>query len=270
VDAAALQNAAATAFAAQDFAAAESALTELVALQPAELSWLEGRAQVRTDAKRFREALQDFDAALVVASTQDASEEPAVARLRAGRALALEGLARWDDALADYDAAIAAAAVSHFAPDPYVLNSRGNVLSSLARWAEAREAYKLAASTFQGAKGMRRGASTTARLDGAIYAAANAALMLAQSGDTDGAAAEIAAVARRAPNSADARAALAALRWAQGRRAEAEEAWESACTRNSGCGAYRDADYVRRIRRWPPVMVGNMDAFLRLSAPAAG
>jgi hypothetical protein len=148
-----------------------------------------------------------------------------------------------------------------------VLNSRGNVLASLTRWSEAREAYSGAAAIFQASAGYRRGASTTSRLDGAIYAAANAALMRAQAGDDDGAATELASVARRAPNSADARAALAALRWAQGRPGDAEEAWSGACATAQGCGRYKDADYVARIRRWPPRMVAHLDAFLQLRPP---
>ena len=118
-------------------------------------------------------------------------------------------------------------------------------------------------------KGYRRGSSTTSRLDGAIYATTNAALMDSQLGDDEKAMTELANVARRAPNSADARAALASLRWAAGRRAEAEEAWNSACGRAEGCAKYKDIDYVQRIRRWPPRMVKHLQAFLQLRDEAA-
>ena len=46
--------------------------------------------------------------------------------------------------------------------------------------------------------------------------------------------------------------------------ADAESEWEAACNCNVGCGRYRDLDYVRRIRRWPPVMVDKLEAFLDL------
>jgi Tfp pilus assembly protein PilF len=95
-----------------------------------------------------------------------------------------------------------------------------------------------------------------------VYASANAALAAAQLGDEEAAEREFRAVARRAPNSADMRAALAALLYSSGRIAEAEEQWEQACTRNVGCGRYRDLDYVRRVRRWPPVMVEKLETFL--------
>ena len=64
-------------------------------------------------------------------------------------------------------------------------------------------------------------AATTASVNvllfsaGAVFAASNAALALAQLGDEGGATAEMQRVARRAPGSADMRAALAALYWSQ-------------------------------------------------------
>lgn len=78
---------------------------------------------------------------------------------------------------------------------------------------------------------------------------------------------ELQAVARRAPGSIDMRAALAALLWAAGEEEKAEELWGWACSKiNSGqlveggpvldsCNKYADDDWLRRIRRWPPVMV---------------
>jgi tetratricopeptide (TPR) repeat protein len=262
---AALQAEAASAFAAQDFATAEACLSKLIALDssPRRAEWLEGRAQVRVDAKRFKEALEDFDAALSAVMDNDSG---AGARLHAGRALAHEGMYQWEQALGDYNVALEAASKGGFKPDPYVLNSRGNVYASLARWDEARQDYLASAAIFQSSQGYRRGASTTSRLDGAIYAASNAALMRAQLGDDAGAEADLAAVARRAPNSADARAARAALLWALGKNGDAESAWESACARAEGCRAYRDLDYVGRIRRWPPRMVEHLRAFLELRA----
>lgn len=73
----------------------------------------------------------------------------------------------------------------------------------------------------------RKGVSTTQRLDGAIYASANAALMRAQLGDDAGALRDAEGIARRAPNSADMRAAVAALLWGMGRTEEAEDAWQA-------------------------------------------
>ncbi len=89
------------------------------------------------------------------------------ARILSGRALAHEGLAAWQAALQDYTVALDMAAQANAQPDPYVLNSRGNVLASLARYAEARQDYLQSAQLFQGAKGFRgANGSTTMRLDG--------------------------------------------------------------------------------------------------------
>ena len=245
---------------AADFPRAFDALDALCALDPGNPDWIEGRAQVAVDAKRFDRAVADYTALI---DAVDVARDPgAAARFRAGRALAYEGLYAWPLALADYDETLRLAAAGGFLPDPYILNARGNVRASTDDWAGAREDYAESARLFQSSKGFKSGASTTQRLDGAVYAASNAALALAQLGDETGAIAEAEAVARRAPNSADMRAALAALYYSRGRVADAEEAWERACGRNVGCGKYRDLDYVRRIRRWPPVMVDKLDAFL--------
>ena len=151
-----------------------------------------------------------------------------------------------------------------FAPDPYVLNSRGNVRGSLGRWNDAKDDYESAGDLFQNAKGFRNGASTTQRLDGAIYAYSNKALATAQLGDEAGALKQLEALTRRAPNSADVRAAAAALYYSAGRFGDAEDAWERACSREAGCAKYKDLDYVRRIRRWPPAMVDKLSRFLEL------
>lgn len=72
------------------------------------------------------------------------------------------------------------------------------------------------------------------RLDGAIYAASNAALMLAQTGQEEAAIKEMQKIARRAPGSADMRVALASLYWSKGEEAAAESEWEFACNKITG------------------------------------
>jgi len=257
-----LQREAAAAFDRQDFGAAFQALSRLCDADPGNPNWIEGRAQVGVDAKRFEESIGDYTTLL--AAIDPKKDGGSAARFRAGRALAYEGLYAWPLALADYDATLALAADGGFLPDPYIVNARGNVRASMDDWAGAREDYRESARLFQGSKGFRSGASTTQRLDGAVYAASNAALALAQLGDDAGATKEVEAVMRRAPNSADMRAALAALYYSTGRVAAAEEAWDQACGRNAGCGKYKDLDYVRRIRRWPPAMVAKLDDFLKI------
>lgn len=115
-----------------------------------------------------------------------------------------------------------------------------------------------------------RNGSTTQRLDGAIYAASNAALMLAQMGDEEGALKEITRIARRAPGSVDMRAAMAAMYWSVGKEEEAESQWQFACDNIvEGCRKYQDRDWLRRIRRWPPLMVDKLQNFLALKSVQA-
>jgi len=139
------------------------------------------------------------------------------------------------------------------------------------RWEEARAAYVSSQRGFQAAKGFRgRNGSTTNRLDGAVYAASNAALALVQLGEEQRATKEIEAVARRAPNSSDMRVALAALYWDQGKEAAAEEQFDFACQHiMAGCSKYRDIDWVSRIRRWPPAMVDKLQSFLAIQSSSA-
>lgn len=256
-----LQAVAAGAYNRQDFKKAKDALTKLIENEPESASWLEGRAQVLVDQKDFQEAISDYTRCLEIIPEKDLGAE---ARLRAGRALAEEGIYQWEPALADYNRALELAITAGFRPDPYVLNSRGNVRGSLNDWKGAKEDYEGAFAAFQSASGFRNGNSTTQRLDGAIYARSNAALATAELGDTDSAIKELEGLVRRAPNSSDVRAALAALYWEQGKRESAEDLWNDACGLYFGCAQYKDIDFVRRIRRWPPSMVSKLENFLQV------
>lgn len=192
------------------------------------------------------------------------------ARLLSGRALAYEGLSEWHQALADYNQALDLAAAGGESPDPYVINARGNCHNSLGEWAAAREDYLVSSQLFQQAKGFRgRGGTTTQRLDGAIYAASNAALMLAQIGEEKAALKEFERISRRAPGSSDTRAALAALYWRNGQPQQAEDVWEFACNNiSAGCRKYQDKRWLQEVRRWPPVMVSHLQDFLALRQTA--
>ena len=263
---ASLQREAADAYDARDFERASDALSSLMALEPSNEIWLEGRAQVYVDASRFRDAIDDYTSLLARAGAGPTAENAgARARYLANRALAHEGEKSWQRALEDDDAALALASDGGFLPDPYVLNSRGSVKSQLGDYAGARDDFLESYDLFQQSKGFRSasGVRSTPRLDGAVYAASNAALALAQLGTDDARATrELRDVARRAPNVADARAALAAVLYAGGETAAAEDAWTSACATNVGCKNYRDAAYVRDVRRWPPRMRAMLEDFL--------
>ncbi|GAX82059.1 hypothetical protein CEUSTIGMA_g9487.t1 [Chlamydomonas eustigma] len=262
-----LEDAAFEAYAGQDFKETVRLLSNLINFEPTPSPrWLEMRAQVLVDQKDFEAAIKDYDAAIEYAP---ASELVILARLWAGRSLAYEGISEWDAALQGYDKALALAEEAGVGPDPYIYNSRGNCLNSLERWEDARESYLISSEIFQTAKGFRgRNGNTTSRLDGAIFSASNAALMLAQMGDLSKATKEMERIARRAPGSADMRAALAALYYDKGLRERAEDEWNFACDMLVvGCKKYQDRDWLSRIRRWPPVMVEKMFKFIDLKPP---
>lgn len=232
---------------------------------------LELRANVLVDTKEFQAAIQDYDLAIKInepppSDIPDALQLESLARLYAGRALALEGLSEWEKALQDYSTAMDRASERGFTPDAYIINSIGNCYASLQRWSDAREAYLSSSQLFQQAKGFRgRGGSTTDRLDGAIFSASNAAVMLVQMGREEEAIKEMERIARRAPGSVDMRAALAALYYSKGSLDRAEDEFEWACTKIvTGCSKYRDQKWLSEVRRWPPVMVEKMKAFVSL------
>jgi hypothetical protein len=97
------------------------------------------------------------------------------------------------------------------------------------------------------------------------FASTNAALALAQMGDFEGAERELRSVSRRAPQVVDTRAALAALYWKRNSRNDAEREWEFACDLiDTGCGKYRDKQWLTTVRRWPPLMVDALQKFLTI------
>lgn len=157
--------------------------------------------------------------------------------------------------------------------DPYILNSMANCSASLGQWEDARLSYKLAADTFQSRRASKSNpavASTLERQDGAVYATTNAALMTAQIGELAAAKKELEYVSRRAAGNVDAKAALAALYYEEGRTEEAEEMWDAACNRISvGCSKYKDVEWLSKVRRWPPSMVSKLQKFLNLRGSSA-
>jgi predicted Zn-dependent protease len=94
-------------------------------------------------------------------------------------------------------------------------------------------------------------------------ARSSAALAAFQLGDAAAAERQLRALIRRHPLFADARAALAALLWRKGATGEAESHWAAA----SGLDPrYRQEEWLRQIRRWPPEPVQALTQFLALSS----
>jgi predicted Zn-dependent protease len=95
------------------------------------------------------------------------------------------------------------------------------------------------------------------------FANANYALALYQVGKQEEAVRKMRNLVRKYPQFADMRAALTAALWAQGKQGEAESQWVSAVGLDS---RYKDLNWLRNDRRWPPEMVSAMEKFLKLKA----
>ena len=252
------------AYAERNFDEAILAMDQIIKIAPREPRYLEMRADAFVDKKAFVEGIRDYRSAIALLEGQGTIDE---ARVLSQVGLALEGLDRWDEAIESYNKSLELAVALGNDRDPYLLNSLGNCYASIGDWARARTFYTESANSFQRSRAID--ISMQKRLDGAIFSFSNAVLMDAQIGDQDDDAIikRMQDLARRAPGSADMRAALAAMYWSKGEQEKAEASWEFACNNIAvGCAKYEDFDWLRRVRRWPPVMVRRMEAFVKLNA----
>ena len=168
---AALQREATDAYELADFPRAYRALSRLCDEDPANRAkWLEGRAQVGVDLKKFNASVTDYGALL---SPLDARGNPApldsgaAARFHAGRALAHEGLYQWAEALEDYEATLALAKAGNFAPTP-TWSTPPATAASLGDYAARARSTWSPPRCFKPAR--VRTAPAPQRPDGAVYA----------------------------------------------------------------------------------------------------
>ena len=214
------------------FPQAEDYWSQLIEYLPDEAALWSNRGNVRVSQNKLTEALADYDQAIQLAPEQP---DPYL-----NRGAALEGLGRWEDAIADYTQ------VLRLDPkDAPAYNNRGNANAGLAQWEAALTDYQKAAE-----------------LDPKFaFARVNAALVEFQLGNTKEAIREFRSLTRRYPNFADARAALTAALWSEGQAGAAESNWVAVTGLD---GRYKDLDWVKGVRRWPPAMVDALDSFLNL------
>ena len=163
------------------------------------------------------------------------------------RGTAEEALGQWAAAEADYRWILERSPSDTGEPRASALYHLGNVQGSLGDWQEARRCFE---------------AASLAR-PGFAMARSSAALAAFQLGDKAGAERELRNLIRRYPLFADARAALTALLWQKGASGEAESNWAAA----SGLDPrYRQQEWLRSTRRWPPVPVEALAQFLALGS----
>jgi len=158
------------------------------------------------------------------------------------RGTAEEALGLWQEAAADYRWILA-----REPGEAAALYNLGNVRGSLGDWETARACFNTAAEA----------------RPGMAMARSSAALAAFQLGDVATAEHDLRSLIRRYPLFADARAALTAVLWQSGSRGEAESHWAAA----SGLDPrYRQEEWLRQIRRWPPRAVQALQDFLSLAA----
>nr|WP_320668385.1 tetratricopeptide repeat protein [Prochlorococcus sp. MIT 1307] len=189
-----------------------------------------------------RFALGDLEGA-IADQTKSIDILPSEVDSHLNRGIAEEALQLWDEAAADYNWIL-----QHDPEDPSAMYNLGNVRVAQTSWAEAEVLFQNASL---GRKGF-------------VMARSSKALMVYQLGDLDKAQSELRAIIRRYPMFADARAALTALLWHQGRFGEAESHWAAAVGLDS---RYREKDWLLHIRRWPPAPANDLLAFLALEKP---
>jgi tetratricopeptide (TPR) repeat protein len=215
-----------------DFATAEQYWTEILAKFPENPAIWSNRGNSRVSQNKLSAALEDYNKAIELA--------PNVTDPYLNRGAALEGLGRWEEAIADYNH------VLELDPkDAMAYNNRGNATAGLGKWEAAIADYQKA----------------TEIAPNFAFARGNYALALYESGRIDIAIREMKNIVRKYPKFADMRAALTAAYWVGGKKGEAESNWVAAYGLDT---RYKDINWVKNIRRWPPSLIAALDKFLHL------
>ncbi len=208
--------------------------TRVVEASPRDGAAWSNRGNVRLMLGDPRGAIDDQNQAMAV--------EPEALDPHLNRGTAEEALGLWTEAAADYRWILAREPLEAAA-----LYNLGNVRGSEGDWETARACFNAAAEA----------------RPGLAMARSSAALAAFQLGEVDTAAHDLRTLIRRYPLFADARAALTAVLWREGSRGEAESHWAAA----SGLDPrYRQEEWLRQIRRWPPQAVQALGEFLSLDA----
>ncbi|MDX2229225.1 MAG: tetratricopeptide repeat protein [Leptolyngbyaceae cyanobacterium bins.349] len=218
----------------QDFAAAETYWTQMLDVFPQNPAVWSNRGNSRVSQNKLEGAIADFNKSIELAPD---APDPYL-----NRGAALEGLGKWQEAIADYNH------VLELDPqDPAAYNNRGNAKTGLGQWEAAIADFKQAADL----------------APDYAFARANEALALYQIGETDKAMRMMRNLVRKYPQFADMRAALTAALWVNGKQGEAESEWVAAVGVDS---RYKNIDWLKNTRRWPPSLIAAMEKFLTLKS----
>jgi tetratricopeptide (TPR) repeat protein len=226
------------------FVAADVVWTDIIALNDHNAAAWSNRGNCRTSQGRFTDAVADFDRAIELAPREP---DPHL-----GKGVALEGLRRYEDALHEYDVSNECSLELYGVPDPVVFNNRGNVYGlGMGDWKRAVDSFHQAALLSREY----------------VFARANEALATYQLGMREEGVRMMESLLRKYPDFPDLRAALVAVYWSQSeRRGDAETFWLTVMEQDS---RYKDIRWVGTIRRWPPVLVQQLNNFLTLKETEA-
>lgn len=227
-----LRKAAFEATSAGQFDLAETQWSALLKQLPEEAAIWSNRGNVRVRQNKLEEAMADYTQAITLAPHEP---DPYL-----NRGAVWEAMGQWEKAIDDYNH------VLQINPDdPAAYNNRGNAEGGAGEWELAIADYQ-AAITLQPSFSLGYG---------------NYALALYQTGEVDQSIQIMKSLVRKYPSFADMRAALTAALWMQGQAGEAESNWVAVVGLD---GRYKDLNWVKNIRRWPPKMVTALESFLTL------
>ncbi|MDJ1174624.1 tetratricopeptide repeat protein [Roseofilum capinflatum] len=159
------------------------------------------------------------------------------------------------------------------AQEAFTAANQGDFATAEADWTQILEAYPESAAAWSN-RGITR--ASQGKFEGAIadyktcnelapnfaFALASQALATYELGETEQAIKMMRNLNRKYPQFADMRAALSAALWVEGKQGEAESNWVAAVGLDS---RYKDMDWVKNIRRWPPTITEALERFLSLS-----
>ncbi len=156
------------------------------------------------------------------------------------RGIAEEALGLWSQAKKDYMFVI-----SQDSQNFSALYNLANVEGSTSHWEKARDLFSKAALYNPGS----------------AMARSSMAIADFQLGNIDESEKELKKLIRRYPSFADARAALTALDWSKGESGKAESNWIAVTELEP---RYSDEEWLKKIRRWPPIPIKNLMDFIDL------
>lgn len=215
-----------------DFPQAEIYWSQLIEQFPTNPAVWSNRGNARVSQNKLEDAIEDYNQSITLAPD---APDPYL-----NRGTAYEGLKKYQSAIEDYEK------VLELSPeDAMAYNNLGNANAGLENWETALEYYHKA---FDLAPNF-------------AFASANESLVLYQLGKKDQALTKMRNLVRKYPMFADMRAGLTAVLWENGKQGEAESNWVATIGIDS---RYKDLEWLKTVRRWPPNMIVALENFLTL------